>query len=64
MGMACGSPLRFHVMGVKRTWPIALHMSANGPKADKSVSPSLSPSAKDNWSQYVLGRVFYVLFIF
>jgi hypothetical protein len=28
----CGSPLLPSLLGVKRTWPIALHMSAFDPK--------------------------------
>jgi hypothetical protein len=28
----CGSPLLRSLLGVKRTWRLALHMSANDPK--------------------------------
>jgi hypothetical protein len=28
----CGSPLSRSLLGVKRTWPVALHMSAYDPK--------------------------------
>jgi hypothetical protein len=28
----CGNPLSLSLLGVKRTWSIALHMSANDPK--------------------------------
>ena len=32
--IVCGSPLSWSLLGVKRTWPVALHESADDPKAD------------------------------
>ena len=37
----CGNPLSRSLLGVKRTCPIALHMSANDPKQTLVVAPHI-----------------------
>jgi hypothetical protein len=40
----CGSPLLRSLLGVKRTWPFALHMSAFDPKRP-SLAARSTPSS-------------------
>jgi len=66
----CGNPLSRSLLGVKRTWACALHMSANDPKRTSSINSllvslpiegELLRSCNDPRSAYLLSGSNYLL---
>src|SRR5262245_43582594 len=56
----CGSPLSWSLLGVKRTWPFALHMSAFDPKRTLAAAFNLCVWVVRVWIEQLLAIDFVV----